>query len=53
MADNDKPIEGDTYACKGCEMSILVTKNCDCEGGDGPFFACCGEAMEKQASSDD
>ncbi len=47
---SDKPVEGDTYHCKQCEMSILVTTSCNCDTDDGAFFSCCGEQMEKKGS---
>lgn len=46
MADDDRPTEGDTYRCATCGMAILVTDDCKSDG-DGPFFACCGESMER------
>lgn len=46
----DRPKEGDTYECRICGMDILVTSDCKCEKEDGPFFACCGEQMEKKIS---
>ena len=48
---NDKPTEGDTYECKTCGMSILLTADCKCETADGPFFACCGQQLEKKSDS--
>lgn len=42
-----KPLEGDTYHCKKCDMSILVTTDCNCETNDSAFFSCCGEQLEK------
>lgn len=43
----NNPVEGDTYHCKHCEMSILVTTSCNCNTGDAAFFSCCGEQLEK------
>ena len=46
MANDDHPKEGDTYECAACGMAILLTEDCESEG-DGPFFACCGQSMDK------
>lgn len=46
MADDDHPKEGDTYRCAKCGMGILLTDDCKADK-DGPFFACCGESMER------
>ena len=43
MAD-DRPTEGDTYACKQFGMAVLLTEDCKSDG-EGPFFACCGAAF--------
>ncbi len=51
MADDDRPKTGDTYTCSHCGMSILLTEDCKSEG-DGPFFACCGESMNKSDEKD-
>lgn len=51
MADDDLPRTGDTYTCGKCGMSILVTDDCQADG-DGPFFACCGESMDKSVEKD-
>ena len=47
MADQDTPVEGDTYECKDCGMAILVTTDCSCDTEDAAFFACCGKQLEK------
>ena len=44
----DKPKEGATYECATCGMDLLVTSDCNCNTGDGAFFACCGKQMEKK-----
>lgn len=52
-SQSNKPIEGDTYHCEQCDMSILVTTSCNCDTGNGAFFSCCGEQMEKSPTKDD
>ncbi|MGQ7847558.1 hypothetical protein ACUNV4_23910 [Granulosicoccus sp. 3-233] len=44
---SDKPVEGDTYHCEECEMSLLITTSCNCDTDDGAFFTCCGQQMKK------
>lgn len=54
MSEKDaNPKEGDTYHCKSCDMSLLITTSCQCSSGDGAFFSCCGEQLERKSSSDD
>lgn len=51
MAD-EAPTEGDTYECRECGMALLLTQDCKSEG-EGPFFACCGTAMQKSGKKAD
>lgn len=44
---SEKPVEGDTYHCQECKMSILVTTSCNCDTNDGAFFSCCGKQLKK------